>query len=96
MNGPAPLLLNSTEDAFFGFLTVSLAVQQIWMLMTGKLIPGKTVDRLVKAKDEEVIEKQKTINQLVDLLDKQSVTGQASIVAAQASIVAARSIQEMP
>ena len=89
MNGPAPLLMNSTEDAFFGFLAVSLAVQQIWMLMTGKLIPGKTVDRLVKAKDEEVIEKQKTINQLVDLLDKQIVTGQASIVAA-------RSIQEMP
>lgn len=87
--GPASLLLNSPEDALFGLLSVVLAIQQVWMLMTGRVVPGKTVDRLLKAKDEEKAQKQATIDRLVDLLSRQTVTGQVAIKAAEA-------IQEIP
>lgn len=85
IGGPnAPLLLDSPEDALFGIVCVMLAVQQVWMLMSGRVVPGRTVDTLMKAKDEEVAQKQATIDRLVNLLGQQMVAGQTAIRAAEA------------
>ena len=83
------LLLNSPEDTLFAIISIFLAIQQVWMLMTGRIVPGRTVDRLMNSKNEQLKQKDATIKELVDIVGKQMVYGQASINAAKA-------IQEIP
>lgn len=58
---------------------VLVAVQQVWMVITGRLVPRGTVDRLLSAKDAEIVYLRETGDKLSETVDKLTVPARLAV-----------------
>lgn len=68
--GPMSPLLNSPDDFMFAGAFVAMAVQQVWMVITGRLVPRRTHERELAQRDDEIAWLRKTNGKLDETVDK--------------------------
>jgi hypothetical protein len=74
-------LLNSPDDYTFAGAFLALAIQQVWMVISGRLIPRSTVDRLLSAKDAEIEYLRETGEKLSETVDKLTAPARLAVQA---------------
>lgn len=79
--GPVSPLLNSPDEYMFAGAFVALAVQQVWMVISGRLVPRSTVDRLLGAKEAEIAYLRETGEKLSETVDKLTAPARLAVQA---------------
>lgn len=79
--GPMSPLLNSPDDYLFAGAFVAIAVQQVWMVISGRLVPRSTVDRLLTDKDAEIAYLRETGEKLSETVDKLTAPARLAVQA---------------
>lgn len=79
--GPVSPLLNSPDEYMFAGAFVALAVQQVWMVISGRLLPRSTVDRLLSDKDAEIAYLRETVEKLSQTVDKLTAPARLAVQA---------------
>ncbi len=79
--GPVSPLLNSPDEYMFAGAFVALAVQQVWMVISGRLVPRSTVDRLLSDKDAEIAYLRETGEKLSQTVDKLTAPARLAVQA---------------
>ncbi|HJT92781.1 MAG TPA: TMF family protein [Mycobacterium sp.] len=74
-------LLNSPDDYLFAGAFVAIAVQQVWMVISGRLVPRSTVDRLLTDKDAEIAYLRETGEKLSETVDKLTAPARLAVQA---------------
>ncbi|WJR32407.1 hypothetical protein P3F83_18015 [Mycobacteroides immunogenum] len=84
---PLSPLLNSPDDFFFAVAFMGLAMHQVWMVVSGRLVPRRTHERELASRDNEIVFLRETNG-------KQGETIHAYATPAQLAVRAVTALQE--
>ncbi|MFA4084362.1 hypothetical protein ONA92_21930 [Mycobacteroides salmoniphilum] len=87
--GPMSPLLNSPDDFMFAGAFLFLSTAVVWAVITGRLVPKGTVDKIVTSKDDEIKFLREATGKLAGAVDKYAAP-------AQLAVRAIESMQERP
>lgn len=77
--GPMSPLLNSPDDYMFAGAFLFIATTLVWAIITGRLVPKGTVDKLVSSKDDEIKYLREATKNLVGAVDKYAAPAQLAV-----------------